>query len=111
MFKKVVLLAAVVIFSSTASAAYISTQSTTISFLASHNAYGGGDVTFKVTHPLAECPGGFWLSSTDPGFPANISMLISAYQHRTGLIISALPDQPWAGSTSVHCKLYSIEFQ
>lgn len=48
----------------------------TIDFVQSYSEYGGGDVVFKIKNPTSACPDGYWLRKTDPGFQANLSMVI-----------------------------------
>jgi hypothetical protein len=80
---------------------------TPVSFVASYNGYGGGDVIFGVVNSIPECAG-YWITKDDPGFKANLSMLLSAYLTKVPVEVYASPDQLWSGSTAPHCKVYSF---
>lgn len=89
---------------------YIGSGFSTISFITSYNQFGPGDVAFRIATPISQCPNGYWFTKNDPGFQANLSMLIAAYQAKSKIRIYALPDQIWKGSSGTYCKLYSIEY-
>lgn len=94
-----------------ARASTISTSTVTqLIRLTSYNQFDGGDVTLEVSNPPAACPDGYWLNKSDAGFSANLSMLIAAYEAKTTLTISALPDQLWPGTSGTVCKLYDIQY-
>lgn len=94
-----------------AQAASVGTTSTKIAFVSSYNQYGTGDVIFKVQDPVSDCADGYWITKADPGFQANLAMIISASEVKNTVVVNGLPDQLWSGSTdSKYCKLYSIEF-
>lgn len=105
MFKTLVIMG--LLFSS-AVMAQIGTSNTKIISLDSYNQYGNGDVLFRVETPVAECDGGYWLTKNDPGFNANLSFIISAYQAKNTVKIFGVPTQLWSGSSNKYCKLYSI---
>lgn len=88
----------------------VGTAATRISFLDSYNQYGGGDVIFKVETPIYDCYG-YWISKTDPGFQANMSMLTAAYLAGTSVVVFGLADQLWSGSGNKYCKLHSVSYQ
>ncbi|WP_239445605.1 hypothetical protein [Vibrio nigripulchritudo] len=101
----------VVLFSSHLYASgYVGSEFTSISFVTSYNQYGPGDVAFKIKTPISQCPDGYWITKADPGFQANLSMLIAAFQAKSNVRIYGLPSQKWAGSSGTFCKLYSIEY-
>lgn len=95
----------------TSASAYISTSDTTITTIYSYSEYGSGDVVFRVAAPLTDCEGGFWLKRSDPGFNANLTLLLAAYQSRSTVMIYANPDQIWSGSGSKYCHLYAIQLK
>lgn len=68
-----------------------------------------GDVIFKIETQMAGCEGGFWMSKGDPGYNANLAMMISAYHAKTPVVVYGLWDQIWSGSATKFCKLYVIE--
>lgn len=74
----------------------------------SYNDYGDGDVIFKIQTPIQQCPGGYWLTKSDAGFSADLSLILSAYQAKNDVIVYGLPSQIWSGSSTNYCKLYSI---
>jgi len=65
-------------------APYLGSPETKISSIASYSQYGNGDVTFTIENPIPECSNGYWLKKEDPGFQANLSMVIAAYQANNG---------------------------
>ncbi|NOU52139.1 hypothetical protein HG263_16540 [Pseudoalteromonas sp. JBTF-M23] len=88
----------------------IASSSTEIVALASYNQYGGGDVIFKLKDPIEQCTG-YFLSKSDDGFNANVSMIIAAYQAKTKVKVWGIPEQKWAGSSSgYYCKLYVVAY-
>ena len=93
------------------SAPYEGTGATTLSRFISYNQYGNGDVAFKVKHPSPSCFG-YWMTKSDPGFDANLAVLLAAYHSQSKLIVYGLisPDEKWAGSSNNWCKLYSIVY-
>lgn len=84
------------------------TATTSINRLISYNQYGGGDVAFTVVHPSAGCDG-YWINKADPGFDANMSMILAAYHAKAPVRVHGLNDQKWQGTGSFWCKLYAIE--
>jgi hypothetical protein len=87
---------------------YVGSGITTVDFITSYN--GNGDVMFKIKEPIDACPRGYWLSTTDTGFQANMSMLLAAYQANSKVKIYGLPSQSWPSSTNLYCKVYSVEY-
>lgn len=92
-------------------AEYVGTPITKVSLVSSYNQYGNGDVIFKVENPISECIDGYWLTKTDSGYPANMAMIIAAFQAKTSVVVSGLPDQLWYGSGGKYCKLYAFELR
>ncbi|TFH93055.1 hypothetical protein [Vibrio ouci] len=94
------------------SADSIASGKTYINRVISYNEYGSGDVVFRLANPSKECFG-YWINKGDPGFNANLSMIIAAYQAKTPLIIHGLPAQSekWKGSGNHWCKLYAIDYR
>lgn len=92
--------------------AYITAPVSTVTRVGSYNQFGNGDVTFSIANPIQECSDGYWFTKSDPGFQANLSMVIAAHQTKTPVIVTALPEQMWSGSSSgKFCKLYVISLQ
>lgn len=94
------------------SADYIVSGKSYINRVISYNEYGAGDVVFRIANPINDCYG-YWLTKGDPGFNANLTMIIAAYQAKTPVIVAGLPAQSeqWKGSKDHWCKLYGIEFK
>ncbi|GAB6263551.1 hypothetical protein [Photobacterium sp. R1] len=90
---------------------YVGSSVTTIKEMHSYSEVGGGDVVFKLASPESSCPGGYWLRKTDPGFQANLSMVIAAYQAKTSVVSYGLPDEIWSGSEGKYCRLYAISYR
>ena len=88
--------------------AYIGTTQTKIISVDSYNQYGDGDVLLRVENPVPECSDGYWLTKSDPGFQANLSLILSGYQAKNPTIVYGLPGQLWTGSSGKYCKLYSL---
>ncbi|ARC91955.1 hypothetical protein B6A42_07415 [Vibrio coralliilyticus] len=89
---------------------YVGSELTSISSVTSYNQYGLGDVIFQIKNPISQCPDGYWITKADPGFQANLSMLIAAFQAKSKVRIYGLPSQKWAGSSGTFCKLYSMSY-
>ena len=81
--------------------------------VASYNEYGAGDVVFWIANPTAKCHG-YWITKGDPGFSANLSMVIAALQAKTHVMVHAHSSdaERWKGSNTGHfCKLYSLDLR
>ncbi len=89
----------------------IGSGSTTVSAVYSYSEFGGGDVYFTINDPIAECSKGYWFRKTDPGFEANLSMLLAAYHASSTVVIYGLPDEPWSGTSPTACRLYAISYR
>ena len=98
-------------YTATAQVTYVTSSPTKINYLLSYNADGGGDVIFRVSDPVANCENGYWLTKADPGFGANLSMLLAAYQSKTTVKIFCDPAIRWPLSNVKYCKLYGILYQ
>ncbi|MDE1243547.1 hypothetical protein [Vibrio aestuarianus] len=93
-------------------ASYIGSEETYISSVISYNQFGAGDVVFRLDKPIQQCHG-YWINKGDPGFEANLSMIIAAYQAKSPVMIYGLPAQSekWKGSRNHWCKLYQITYR
>ncbi|TMP38213.1 hypothetical protein [Pseudoalteromonas rubra] len=96
-------------FSSLTFAAVKGSSKTTVATLITYSQYGQGDVVFKLAAPEESCPDGYWMKKADPGFEANLSVLLSAYHAKSKVIARGHDDKVWAGSAGKYCLLYSIE--
>lgn len=94
-----------------AQAQLANTAETRIVAIGAYTEFGGGDVRAVAETPLAGCEGGFWLSKSDPGFQATLSVLVAAKQSRSPVMIWAATDRIWSGSGAPHCKLYLVELR
>lgn len=94
-----------------ASAPIVTSSPTKVVLISSYNAYGGGDVIFRVGQPHPSCEQGYWLTKSDPGFQANLSMIIAAKQSGSTVRVVAHPDQLWSGSGGAYCKLYAFNIE
>ena len=79
--------------------------------LTSYTEYGGGDVIVKLEINGSNCTHGYWFKKSDPGFDANLSMLIAAYHSNSNIEIHAHDNQIWGGSSGTYCHAYSIRYQ
>lgn len=82
-----------------------------IASVTSYAQYGPGDVIFSIENSIPECTNGYWLKKSDPGFQANLSMLIAAYQAKSKVVVYGLPAEIWPGSSGKFCHLYSITYK
>ncbi|MEZ9526794.1 hypothetical protein [Enterovibrio norvegicus] len=105
------LLAAVSFSSLAINSDYVGSSTSTIVIVNSYSEYGGGDVYFTLASPADECPNGYWMRKTDPGFQANLSMVIAAYQAKSSVRIYGLPDEMWSGTSGKACRLYAISYR
>lgn len=78
--------------------------------IVSYQEYGGGDVTFTLDKATPSCAG-YWLRASDPGFKANLSLLLMARSGRVPLIAYGSDDRIWPGSSAVYCHLYALQIQ
>lgn len=84
---------------------------TTIVRVVSFSEYGNGDVVVVTEKKGTSCVSGYWLKKVDPGFNANLSMLIAAYQAKTNIVLTGLTDEIWSGSGGRYCHLYSVDYR
>ncbi|KAF7786945.1 hypothetical protein PRUB_a3770 [Pseudoalteromonas rubra] len=49
------------------------------------------------------------MTRSDPGFDANLSVLLAAHLAKSEVIAHGYPHKRWAGSTGKYCLLYAIE--
>ncbi|NQZ10597.1 MAG: hypothetical protein HRT35_25885 [Algicola sp.] len=66
---------------------------------------------FRLSDPVANCDDGYWLKKSDPGFGANLSMLLAAYQAKTTVRIYGEPSIRWPVISAKYCKLYGVQYQ
>ena len=84
------------------------TRSTITNIYSYTNYKGNGDIQINVTSPAPNCPGGFYLKPSDPGFFSTLSLLVTAYQANMNVQMSGEDTDIWAGSTTPHCRLVAI---
>jgi hypothetical protein len=84
------------------------TVATKITQILSYTQFGSGDVAFTVANPTTNCPTGYWLTKSDPGFSANYAIILGAYWSQNSVKVVGLPDQKWSGSSATFCKVYVI---
>ena len=89
---------------------YVGSPLTQVKFMTSYNAVGDGYVMFKLDTNHEDCSSGYWLMKNDPGFDANFSMLVAAFQADSTVRIYGLPEQRWPVSNGEYCKIYSVEY-
>jgi len=82
-----------------------------VSVIYSYSEYGNGDVVVELANNGTPCTQGFWLKKADPGFEANLSLIISAYHAKNDLMLYGHSDQVWQGSTGTFCHLYAVNFR
>jgi hypothetical protein len=83
------------------------TVPTKITEVLAYNQFGG-DVAFSVANPTVNCPTGYWLTKSDPGFSANYAIILGAYWSQNSVKVVGSPDQKWTGSSATYCKVYVI---
>jgi hypothetical protein len=93
-----------------AKASLVKPPTSKVTAISSYNHYGNGDITFQITNTVNQCSHGFWFNKSDPGYNANLSMLVAAYQSKTSVRIQAIPELLCKGSKSAYCKLYLIAY-
>jgi hypothetical protein len=67
--------------------------------------FGGGDVGFLTSSPIAGCEAGYWLRVSDPGFKSLYAMLMMAYATKSVVRVSAYDDSLWPGSNGRYCRV------
>ena len=79
--------------------------------LLSFSEFGGGDVQIVLETNGSICADGYWLRATDPGFNANVSMLLSAYHSKEEVTIVAHSDlqDKWPGSSGYFCRVNYVK--
>jgi len=78
--------------------------------IASYSEYGGGDVMISLEKNGNICTSGYFLKKTDPGFNANLSMVLAAYHSKSVIRIDGHTDQKWTGSSGYYCHVYDIAY-
>ncbi len=101
-------ISALFIFTSHCFAATEPTGQTTINRIVTYNQHGEGDVVFTVNNPSSSCYG-YWITKSDAGFDANLSMILAAYHAKASVRVYGLNHIKWSGSENFWCKLYAIE--
>lgn len=99
------------LFSGAAAAATESSSQSKINKLYSYSEYGGGDVIVKLSGNGPSCLAGYWLKKTDPGFQANLSILLAAYHANKDIVVTGHTDQIWSGSSGKYCHVYSVSYR
>ncbi|WP_072682467.1 hypothetical protein [Arcobacter sp. LA11] len=66
-------------------------------------------VLFKIENPIDECTG-YFITKSDIGFDANLSMVLSAYHSKNKLVIHGVPEILFSGSSAKYCKASAIHF-
>ena len=112
---KKILLIVTVVFSMLQGAAFagiVSTSHITINRIDTYSAYGGGDVIIYGATGVSGCNDGLWMKKTDPGFQANMAIVMTAflydktliaYINNDGIVNSGL----WSGG-SIVCLVDSL---
>ncbi len=73
--------------------------------------YGNGDVIFSISPSEATCSDGYYLRKVDPGYDANLSMLMAAYHADTMVVVRGRNTDRWDGAPDKDfCKVYSIRY-
>ena len=82
---------------------------TKIDRIMSFSEYGQGDVTVWLENNGAICTHGYWLRKADPGFDANLSLVLSAFHAQSAISIRGHTDDIWTGSSGTFCHVYLID--
>lgn len=90
------------------SSGYIVSEKSRITSGAVYSQYGQGDFIFNISNPIDECPSGFWVRPTDPGYTEVIANVRAAISNELNVVASGEPDLVWPGSRDVRCHLYHL---
>lgn len=77
--------------------------------LVSYSSSSGAFVSLSKNGSI--CSHGYHLEGDSPGFTANLSMLIAAYQTGTPVMLKGDVNALWKGSTHPVCRLISVEYK
>lgn len=106
--KKLILTLGLFYFTSQVNAEVKPSVATSITAIESYSEYGEGDVIFSIDNPHSSCPRGYWMKKSDPGFHANLSLLLSSFHAQSTVVVRGHDDNIWGGSITTFCHLYSI---
>jgi len=81
-----------------------------IKSMVSYSEYGGGDVQVVLESNGTICVNRYFLKKLDPGFDANMAMLLAAYHSKSTIRIYGHTDQKWAGSSGYYCHVYQVSY-
>lgn len=96
------------LFSFGAQASLVNTGATTIKNITTFTDYGAGDIIIATANSgTTECPV-YWMTKADPGFQANLSLIIAAYHAKSTIAIDGHTELRWPGTSGKSCKIYSI---
>lgn len=92
----------------TAGAMERSTPETVITTVTTYPQFGGGDVAIVVANPATNCPNGFWLSPSDPGFKSVLASILAAHHSRSRVRVYGDDAQLWSGSSGAYCRITAV---
>jgi hypothetical protein len=74
-----------------------------------YTSYGGGDFVFSTTIGATGCETGWYVKTTDPGYKAAVSTVLSAQAAGLQVVVYGENTDHWSGSPSGHyCRLVLV---
>jgi hypothetical protein len=74
-----------------------------------YTTYGGGDFVFATSAHAAGCESGWYMKTTDPGYKAAVSVVLTAQAAGLQVIVYGDTADLWSGSPSGHfCRLQTV---
>src|ERR1700686_1091443 len=71
--------------------------------------YGGGDFVFSASAQVAGCESGWYMKTTDPGYKAAVSVVLTAQAAGLQVIVYGDTADLWSGSPSGHfCRIQTV---
>lgn len=107
-FRTIISLVLGALCSQAANAALVGSSNVTVTRVNAFSQFGGGDLVFTVSSPVAGCDG-FWLRPSDPGFQTLSALVMTLYASKLQTQVFAYDNELWPGSaTSKLCRVYSF---
>ncbi len=100
---KYLLLLYIINFSAIASADLENSPKSTIKRLIAYSKFGNGDVYVELSTNSSTCSHGYFINKTSAGYESTLSMLLTAYQANTPVILYGYKSNKWSGSTAPVC--------
>ena len=100
--------------SSVAFSASVYTQSvgTPIDSIKTYASLGNGDIYLILKDTShQECPNGYYIDKNSSGYDSILGVLLSAKMANQSIVVGAMTEKPWVGSSNVNCEIYMLHLE